>query len=326
MHDRHAGNAAEHGSHAVRSLFDSSLCKMHYDLGTDKAPWSVAHFGGVNFHGIDIYDDKGIGGRKVLRNHMDIAENPTDDFLLAMPSSARINLAQSGRLEYCEPGRAILFSTAKPFSSSISAAHEGEQYAQLLSRVSGAMLRQRAPDVDAYSNFTFDTGSGAGKIVKTLFELAISEGATLSVAQSRLFSSMLIDAIANVVLDVPAPGHLESPSKPSSYARVRQQAKDCIERNISNPALDIALVAQYCAVSERYLHAAFAAVAIKPGVLIRETRLQLCRNALSNPALRDKSITEIALQWGYEDPAHFSRAYKARFGTTPSEDRLRIES
>lgn len=321
MHDIHLDRAAMPGPHAIHSMFDSSLCKMHYDLGTNKAPWSVAHFHGVKLHGIDIYDDKGIGGRKVLRNYLDIADNPTDDFLLAMPSSARINLAQGGRLEYCEPGRAILFSTAKPFSSSISAAREGGQYAQLLSRVSGAMLRQRVPHIDDYSNFTFATDSGAGKIVKSLLELAISEGATLSPSQHSLFSSMLIDAIANVVPDLPIPTATERQSKPSSFERVRQQATNFISRNISDPSLGVSRVAAHCVVSERYLHAAFAASSVRLGALIREMRLQSCRKALKAPEMGGKSITEIALLWGYEDPAHFSRAYKAMFGKSPRDDR-----
>ena len=321
MYDKHEARAADPGPHAIHSMFDSSLCKMHYDLGTNKAPWSVAHFRGVNLHGIDVYDDKGIGGRKVLRNYLDIADNPTDNFLLAMPRSARISLAQGGRLEYCQPGRAILFSTAMPFSSSISAAHKGGRYAQLLSRVSGAMLRQRAPHIDACSNFTFATDSGAGKIVKSLLELAISEGTTLSMTQSRRFSAMLIDAIANVVLDSPSPLNDRQQSRPSSFERVRQRAMDYIDCNIADSALDVSRVAEYCAVSERYLHAAFAASSVRLGALIREMRLQLCRKSLQALGMKGKSITEIALQWGYEDPAHFSRAYKAMFGKSPRDDR-----
>ena len=66
------------------------------------------------------------------------------------------------------------------------------------------------------------------------------------------------------------------------------------------------------------LHLNFGPVA----QLIRETRLQACREALQNPRLRQRTILEIAGDWGFDDPSHFSRLYKLRFGRTPREDRL----
>jgi AraC-like DNA-binding protein len=54
---------------------------------------------------------------------------------------------------------------------------------------------------------------------------------------------------------------------------------------------------------------------------IRERRLQGCRAALLAPMLQQRSIIEIAGDWGFEDPSYFSHAYKARFGVTPRQDR-----
>ena len=33
-------------------------------------------------------------------------------------------------------------------------------------------------------------------------------------------------------------------------------------------------------------------------------------------------MSEIAYAWGFKDVAHFSRAYKAQFGVSPSADRF----
>jgi AraC-like DNA-binding protein len=32
----------------------------------------------------------------------------------------------------------------------------------------------------------------------------------------------------------------------------------------------------------------------------------------------DRTITEIALKWGFSDAAHFSRSFKASFGISPN--------
>ena len=50
-------------------------------------------------------------------------------------------------------------------------------------------------------------------------------------------------------------------------------------------------------------------------------RLAMCRRDLSAPALRSRSIGEIAYAWGFSNVSHFSRAFKAEFGIGPREFR-----
>jgi AraC-like DNA-binding protein len=42
---------------------------------------------------------------------------------------------------------------------------------------------------------------------------------------------------------------------------------------------------------------------------------------LADPAERDRSVSEIAYHWGFNDAAHFSRTFKARFGMSPRDAR-----
>ena len=47
---------------------------------------------------------------------------------------------------------------------------------------------------------------------------------------------------------------------------------------------------------------------------------EMCiRDSLCDPALAARSISEIAVAWGFNDAAHFSRAFRARFGRSPRE-------
>lgn len=316
MNDGQPGTDVTSGPQAVWRMFDDSLCKMHYDLGADSAPWSVAHFGGRCFPGIDVFDDQGIGGRKVLRDRADIEADPVDDFLLAIPRSARISLAQQGRVLNCGPGEALLFSTALPFSSAIAAMRPGGRYTQLLARVSGSLLRGRLPQVDILGHHLFEVRTGAGKVLQSLLEIGLAEGNAFSAMQSHHFGEMLIDALANALRDVAAIGD----AKKSPRERLRDAALAYIERHLAGP-IDVADVAAHCGVSTRYLHAAFADEGLRIGAYVRARRLERARAALRNPAWRGRSVTEIALCSGYADAAHFSRAYKTRYGVTPREDR-----
>jgi len=57
---------------------------------------------------------------------------------------------------------------------------------------------------------------------------------------------------------------------------------------------------------------------VAPGRWLLEQRLQCSAHLLTTTGM---SITEIVFECGFEQPAHFTRAFKARFGQPPSEYR-----
>jgi acetamidase/formamidase/AraC-like DNA-binding protein len=100
-----------------------------------------------------------------------------------------------------------------------------------------------------------------------------------------------------------------------------------IERKLDDPELTPAKVAQAEGISERYLQKLFEGTGSSFTHYLRERRLQRTRADLSNPAEAHHSISEIAFRSGFNDSAHFSRAFRHRFGLSPREFRQReIES
>ncbi len=95
--------------------------------------------------------------------------------------------------------------------------------------------------------------------------------------------------------------------------RVRQAAH-FIEQRIDNPpSLDA--IARYIGISSRQLERAFnSALGMSPMAFYRHVRLQYGRWLLLNNA---GSITQIALDCGFSDGAHFSREFSSHFGASP---------
>lgn len=310
------GESARNANYqAVLHMFDNSLCRMHYSLAAEQAPWTVLSFAGVNLQGVDLYRDEAMGTRRVTRTQQDIEQSGGDDYLLVVPLTTPIEFAQFSPAQRCDPGDAILFSTAMPFA----AVSDGDRYSQYLARISGKRLREIVPAIDHCSTQIFNMRTGAGAIATRLFDAAIDEADALSPMQSRTFGRMLIDAIANVVGDYADADSADAGA--GSPLRIRVRAKAYIDENLADPQLNVASIAAHCGVSERYVHAAFAAASERVGALIRERRLLACQRALRSPDLDHLSITEIAFQWGFEDSSHFSRAYKTRFGIAPRSER-----
>ncbi|HQT85457.1 MAG: AraC family transcriptional regulator [Acidiphilium sp. 37-64-53] len=88
-----------------------------------------------------------------------------------------------------------------------------------------------------------------------------------------------------------------------------------MEQNLGNP-LQISMIAQRLELSTRQLERRFdAALGKRPSDLYRELRLRYARWLLETTT---RSVTDIALDAGFSDCAHFSRQFKALHGLSPS--------
>lgn len=87
-----------------------------------------------------------------------------------------------------------------------------------------------------------------------------------------------------------------------------------IEARLSDRDLSPAKVAAVHHVSVRRLHKLFQDQPLTVAALIRRRRLERCRADL---ARRNTTVAAVAASWGFADPAHFSRLFKATFGHSP---------
>ena len=107
----------------------------------------------------------------------------------------------------------------------------------------------------------------------------------------------------------------------ATQAAILHRLCQTIERQLDDPDLTPARVAQAEGISERYLQKLFEGVGDNFTHYVRERRLQRAWADLSNPAEAHHSISEIAYRYGFGDSAHFSRAFRHRFGLPPREFR-----
>lgn len=98
-----------------------------------------------------------------------------------------------------------------------------------------------------------------------------------------------------------------------------KRAAMAMEQNMNEPVA-IGVIAEQLGLSPRHLVRLFQTeIGMKPTDFYRLIRLRYARALLRQG---DMSITEIAIETGFSDCAHFSRQFKARFGLTPTELRL----
>ncbi|BCL25532.1 transcriptional regulator [Streptomyces aurantiacus] len=97
-----------------------------------------------------------------------------------------------------------------------------------------------------------------------------------------------------------------------------QAAKDLADSGLADAELSPTALARQLNVSVRTLQRAFAKVGESVTAYVRHRRLEEARLALTAPRGR-VSVSELAAHWQFADSSHFIRAFKKRYGQTPTE-------
>jgi AraC-like DNA-binding protein len=106
----------------------------------------------------------------------------------------------------------------------------------------------------------------------------------------------------------------------------RDRIKAYISVHLCDPELSIDQIAGAMNCTKRYVHKVFQCERASVSESILRMRLARCREDLCNPARSRNSITEIAYSWGFNNPAHFSRAFKEEFHISPRYFRMEAQA
>jgi AraC-like DNA-binding protein len=98
---------------------------------------------------------------------------------------------------------------------------------------------------------------------------------------------------------------------------VGRRAEQYIRSHFTDPSLTPAKVAEVHGISVRYLYRVLGDLGFSPAGFIRELRLEACARVLASSG--STRVSAVAHQHGFVDQAHFTRAFRQRFGCTPTE-------
>jgi AraC-like DNA-binding protein len=109
------------------------------------------------------------------------------------------------------------------------------------------------------------------------------------------------------------------PSLPRSSLLYR--IKRYVLANLADSEMSLTRVACCFGVTPRYINDLFQDEQTSFGRFLLGSRLELCANQLASSAQQAVPISTLAYRSGFSDMAHFSRVFKARFGTTARDYR-----
>jgi AraC-like DNA-binding protein len=94
-----------------------------------------------------------------------------------------------------------------------------------------------------------------------------------------------------------------------------------IENRSGEAGLSASAAARLLGITPRYVHLLLEKTGKSFSHHLLEARLQKAATLLRNPQWRERRIADIAAEVGFTDLSHFSRTFRRRYGSTPSEMR-----
>ncbi|HCX84883.1 MAG TPA: AraC family transcriptional regulator [Micrococcales bacterium] len=218
-------------------------------------------------------------------------------------------IVQDGRVTVVRAGDMVAYETRRPYSLLFDDATHMTVLMfprSLLALPTEALSRVTATRLDG--------AAGIGSLVRP-FVSQLGRG--LVDAEARVARRLCRSAVDLVGALLEA----EAPTAPSAQEDLVARIRDYVDEHLTEHDLDPARIARAHYVSVRHLHALFNEQGTTVSTLVRTRRLERCYDELTSPAASARSVGAIALAHGFVDAAHFSRAFRAHFGVSPSSVR-----
>lgn len=297
----------------------------------DRAPqwreWVWKHFGGLES---DLYGDTEFDGQmasaragdliltkleanrhRVVRTQ-DMMRASDEAYLkIVAPSMGRAGVEQMGRQAWVGPGVWTIYDTTGAY-----AVANPEQVEHLIVMVPKAQMLDRGLRLDNLMARQVGGSSGIARVALTTMRSTFQELPNMSADAARGAGELITQLVHLSLLEL---------SGQQTALTQREALKDRIcayvSMHLRNPALSVDQIAHALNCSKRHLYNAFADEDQTPANFIQRLRLDSCVRELQQVGAQGRSITDIALSWGFNSPSHFSRVFREHTGKSPSEFR-----
>ncbi len=241
-----------------------------------------------------------------------IARGDRSYFKLSLMLAGTGLLIQDDREAVLRPGDLAVYDTDRPYSLVF-----GEEFRTMVVMFPKHLISLPPDMVGQLTAVRISGQEGlGGMVVPYLTQLAGNLDQLAGTTGARLTHSAL-DLVSTVFTRELGLDEVSADPHRALVQRIRAY----IDRNLASTDLGPASIASAHFISTRHLHGLFQEQGVTVSTWIRTRRLERCRRDLIDPMLADRPVAAIAARWGFVDAAHFSRAFKAAFGVSPSEFR-----
>ena len=233
-----------------------------------------------------------------------------DDLVLVEAQWGRVPLLQGDKVIEMQGGQLCL--TDMSVLGSIS---HGPRGGFRTLRIPRQALLAAAPRAEDHLSIAVSDNDVLRETISGYQTLCASQAPCLDAAGQHLMAQHLVDLVALLFTTRKGPGE---PGRAS--AQLDLIRADAL-RDLGNPALALANLVRRHGLSERQAQRLFEQSENTFTEFVIEQRLLLARKLVTDPTQRHRKISDVAHMSGFSDLSYFNRAFRKRFGVSPTEMR-----
>ncbi|MFE1272784.1 helix-turn-helix domain-containing protein [Streptomyces sp. NPDC058758] len=249
------------------------------------------------------------GPQVVRRGKRHIARDDRTSLIVSLQQRGTATKEQDERETVIAPGEFSISDSSRLFRITLE-----EEFAFTSFHFPREELPVRNEDLRALTATAFTGEEGCAALVATYLARLAREAEGFDDAVGRRVAATALDLMVMFIDERRGRTAVEGTHAASASL---QRVKEHILRNLGDPDLSPSRIAEAHFMSVRYLHRLFQLEDLTVGGWIRTQRLERCRRELLRPRAAQAGVAAIAQRWGFVSPSHFSRVFRAAYGTTP---------
>jgi AraC-like DNA-binding protein len=248
---------------------------------------------------------------RVMRSSALARSSETAYLKIVAPWSGCAGVEQKGREAWVTPDQWSIYDTTDSY-----AVANPERVEHLIVMVPKAAVSERGVPLDPLMARRLGGSGGVSRLALETMRSAYRELPGMSPQAAQGVGDAITQLVHLSLLDLAG-----LPNALSQREALRERIKRYVADHLADPDLSVDAVARALNCSRRHLYNAFAEEPDGVAGYILARRLEACRRALCSDDGERRSITDIALSFGFSNMAHFSRVFRAHLGRSPTEYR-----
>ncbi|MFT3999978.1 MAG: helix-turn-helix domain-containing protein [Rhizobium sp.] len=246
----------------------------------------------------------------VFGDHVMAGPGDPDAIKLIVQTEGSASLVQGGLHAPVSPNALVLYDPGRPYMLTNST-----PVRQLLLQLPRHALPHEAVERLVRPFTAHSEHDGMCRILLSLMDSTMYELDHLDEARRASVGQTMIDLVRTMIsADLPSARPVANP-----LDLLLQRIKDFIDTHLARPDLTVTMIARRMGCSVRYIYRAFEAECLTPSDYIWDLRLQRAAARLRDAGGYAGEISEIAFALGFSSSAHFSRAFRHRYGVSPTQ-------
>ncbi|PJN35752.1 transcriptional regulator [Streptomyces sp. CB02959] len=226
--------------------------------------------------------------------------------------SGRAVLEQDGRRAEVRPGGLVLYDTARPY-----AVVYPERFRTHLFHLPRRLLGVPERDLRQASATAVGPGEDCGPVLLPFLGILAASAHSYPAPVGDRLAGSVADLLSALVAQLALARAAEEPDIPSAH--LVRRVREYVDRHLGDPELSPERIAHAHHISVRYLHRLFEGEGVTVRRLVQQRRLEACARELVRRGRTAPTVSAVAQRWGFVNPAHFSRSFRAAYGVSPRE-------